>query len=245
MLYCIDSPAKLNLSLRVLPLGSRDDGYHSIESLFQRISLKDTLEISIRGERGACFVESPLLNLPEKNTITSAVAEFRRFTGISDGLHIRVMKYIPDGAGLGGGSSDAAAVLRGLNDLFNAALSESELLSLGAAVGSDVPFFLSSPCAVVTGRGEKLTPLAGRNDLFYVLVFPEVRSSTGIAYSRVDEWLSLHPDDEQWPDAAELEQMYLLNPRQWRFRNSFTQALMQDYPVIGSALNDMRRAGAL
>jgi 4-diphosphocytidyl-2-C-methyl-D-erythritol kinase len=61
----------------------------------------------------------------------------------------------------------------------------------------------------------------------------------------VDEWLSLHPDDEQWPDAAELERMYLLDPREWRFRNSFTQALMQDYPVIGLALEDMRSAGAL
>ncbi|MDR1747770.1 MAG: hypothetical protein LBR47_01785, partial [Spirochaetaceae bacterium] len=83
------------------------------------------------------------------------------------------------------------------------------------------------------------------NDLFYVLVFPEIRSSTGLAYRRVDDWFSSHPDDEQWPDAAELERMYLLNPREWRFRNSFTQALVPDYPVIGLALEDIRRTEAL
>ncbi|MDR1748509.1 MAG: 4-(cytidine 5'-diphospho)-2-C-methyl-D-erythritol kinase, partial [Spirochaetaceae bacterium] len=166
-LVCAGAPAKLNLSLRVLPLhtaqGGRTDGYHDIESLFQRISLKDTLEISAGGQQGECVIESPLMTLPVNNTITAAVAEFRRYTGIKDGLHIKVMKHIPDGAGLGGGSSDAAAVLRGLNQLFEAGLSVQVMLSLGAAVGSDVPFFLSSPCAVVTGRGEKLTPLEGRN----------------------------------------------------------------------------------
>ncbi len=245
-IVCVNAPAKLNLSLRVFPRrtaqGGRNDGFHDIESLFQRISLKDTLEISAAGQRGKCVLESPLMVLPEKNTIAAAVAEFRRYMGIDDGLLIRVMKHIPDGAGLGGGSSDAAAVLRGLNELFDAGLNELELLPIGAAVGSDVPFFLSSPCAVVTGRGEKLSPLKGRTDLFYVLVFPEIRSSTGIAYSRVDDWFSSHPDDEQWPDAAELERMYLLNPREWKFRNS---PLVLDYPVIGLALENMWSAGAL
>lgn len=131
--------AKINLHLEVL--GKRSDGFHDIVSVFAPISLADELLMQRKPDKKECKVLSPLAELPAENTITRAYEEFKNFAGISEGVSVRILKRIPEGAGLGGGSSDAASVLRGLNDMFSTGLTEEDLRVIALKIGSDVPFF--------------------------------------------------------------------------------------------------------
>ncbi len=241
------APGKINLHLRVLDrkLHSRPDGFHGIESVFQLISLADRISVSITDDISSSKVVSPLMQLPPANTITAAVDRFRTHTGIKAGIRVEVEKLVPSGAGLGGGSSDAATVLRGLDTLFETRLSFAVLLDMAAGIGSDVPFFLSGGAAVVLGRGEIVLPLVSRTDLYGVLLSPAVHSSTTEAYALVDRW---QEDGRErtivWPDVSELDRMYALPLSQWQFGNSFTDPLVAVYPEIGRAVEDMRNCGA-
>ena len=231
----ISAPCKVNLHLRVL--GVRDDGFHGIESVFQLISLADELSVSIDGERGSCLVSSPRMELPRENTLTRAVDQFRLETGITDGLRVEIEKRVPAGAGLGGGSSDAASLLRALNRLFNTGLTLDALSRMAAAVGSDVPFFLSAPAAVVEGRGERIAPIAARRDLSGVLVWPEVHCPTREAYSLVDDWIAAGRDSGRvWTQVSELGGVYAGPVSGWSaFGNSFTAPVEAKFPVIRRA----------
>jgi 4-diphosphocytidyl-2-C-methyl-D-erythritol kinase len=236
------APCKINLHLRVLE--RRTDGYHGIESLFQRVSLADELSIERSGPDGVSEVISPLMGLPPINTVTRAIEEFRRETGVPSGLRVTLTKRVPAGAGLGGGSSDAAAVLRGLDSLFDAGLSQAALACMAARIGSDVPFFLSGPAALVKGRGEIVSPIPARDDLFGVLIWPGVASSTVEAYALVDEWTAQSGAGGTWPRAADLPALYRGPVSGWPFRNSFTAPIASRYPIIGEALAALRESGA-
>jgi 4-diphosphocytidyl-2-C-methyl-D-erythritol kinase len=240
----ISAPCKLNLHLRVL--ARRMDGYHDIESVFQLISLADELSVSIRGAENSCEVVSPRMELPLVNTITRATDLFRSATGIQDGLRVDIAKRVPSGAGLGGGSSDAAAVLVALNRLFSAGLASADLMKLAAQIGSDVPFFLSGAAAVVEGRGERVSPIASRDDLAGVLIWPAVHSSTAEAYGLVDRWHEAGNDrGALWPPVSELERLYRSPVSDWQFGNSFQEPLEARYPAIGDARHDLAGAGAV
>ena len=159
----LKAPAKLNLFLEVT--GKRPDGFHALESVFQTISLYDDITISLKDSRGVDFSCRPeSLQTPDNLAVKAAEAFFTA-TGLQAGVHISLEKGIPAQAGLGGGSSDAAAVLKGLNDLFDRPLDKSALLTLGASLGSDVPFFICGGTALVTGRGEFVEPGQGRHPL--------------------------------------------------------------------------------
>ncbi len=148
------TPAKVNLGLWVV--GRREDGYHRLVSLFLRIPLYDFLEITLRPE-GFALESTP--SLPEDNTLRRAW----RVWGAPPGLSLRLVKGVPTGAGLGGGSADAAGLLWALNHLMGYPRSFRELLHLGERVGADVPFFLHrTECALVQGVGEQVTPLPWR-----------------------------------------------------------------------------------
>lgn len=238
-----EAPCKLNLHLRVRE--RRNDGYHSIESIFQQISLSDTLTVSLDGNRGGCSVVCPGFDLPEVNTVSKAVEQFRIATGITDGIAIRLDKRIPAGAGLGGGSTDAACVLRCLDELFSAGLGASALLSMAEKIGSDVPFFLTGGAAIVEGRGEVITPIQSRTDLFGVLVWPDIHSSTAEAYRLVDEWIEQGGEqDVDWPDVRSLQSVYESSPRIWNFRNSFEVPVGRRYPEICSLIDRFKVSGA-
>jgi len=241
----ISAPCKINLHLRVL--GIRDDGYHGIESVFQLISLADELSVSIGGDRGSCPVISPRMELPRENTLTKAVDQFRLETGITDGLRVEIEKRVPAGAGLGGGSSDAAFLLKALDRLFDTGLSREAMCRMAAAVGSDVPFFMSAEAAVVTGRGECVTPIASRRDLFGVLVWPDVHCSTREAYSLVDDWIADGLDSGRlWPRASELEGLYTGFVSGWSaFGNSFTAPVEAKFPEIRRAREAIEAQGAI
>lgn len=244
----ISAPAKINIGLRVLP--RRSDGFHGIESIFQSVSLADELYVTRCGGSGTCSVECGGLVLPEKNTLTAAYDAFGSAAGIRPhSVKVRLEKQIPSGGGLGGGSSDAAFFVRALEKLHDIVLSEKQLDSIAAAVGSDVFFFFrcdsaGENAAVVSGRGENVRSIPCRKDLHIVLAFPDVHSSTKEAYELVDSWAESGAVLE-YPALDELERMYSASVCEWRFRNSFTAPLTARFRKIGSALECVRRSGAL
>jgi len=181
--------AKLNLSLRVV--GLREDGFHEIESIVQTIDLADELVISSAEE--GLIVENDLEGLRGKDLAEVAAARVLDAKGAGGGARIRVAKHIPSGAGLGGGSSDAAAVLRTLDRLMAPRLPESQLHQLGASIGSDVPLFLVGGRLRVTGRGECVETIEVPGDEVYVLLVPPIHCDTAEIYRR---WDALPPADQ-------------------------------------------------
>src|SRR5438552_14967083 len=151
------APAKINLSLCVL--SKRDDDFHEIKTLISPISLADKIDIE-RQPRWIDFsCDDPTVPSGDENLVVRAAKAFFEKTKISGGVRIKLHKQIPHGAGLGGGSSDAAGALRALNQLFETSLSRDELAKLGSKVGSDVAFFLFESAAICKGRGEIVTPI--------------------------------------------------------------------------------------
>lgn len=171
------APAKINLCLHVL--GRRKDGYHDLAMIMQRVSLYDQLDISLVPGNDI-LVDCPDLELPagEVNIVEKTARLLLAHVECKQGVHIAIEKHIPAAAGLGGGSSDAAAVLDGLNDLLKLNLSRTELISLGARLGADIPFFLYKKTAWVTGIGDRLQPWPGLPPVSLVLVNPGLSVST-------------------------------------------------------------------
>ncbi|OJF76544.1 MAG: 4-(cytidine 5'-diphospho)-2-C-methyl-D-erythritol kinase [Treponema sp. CETP13] len=231
--YTVKAPAKINIYLHVMP--KRSDGYHAIESIFQKIPLFDELIVQEITELNACCVECEQMQLPKKNTLTSIYDEFVKVTGLQNGVKVKLNKRIPSGAGLGGGSSDAASLLYALNDMFNANLDKKTMHAIATKVGSDVPFFLGSDCALVTGRGELIEEIPARRDLFFVLVTPEVHSSTKEAYDNVDEWLS-RKKEKNVIRLEDVKDMYFDDVQKWTFFNTFTMPQREHFPEIERVL---------
>ena len=176
------APAKLNLYLRVL--GRRPDGYHEIETLFERIDLADELTIEAHPDRLLLTCTDPALSCGEDNLVLKAARVLQQVSGTSRGASLHLLKRIPIAAGLGGGSSDAAAALLGLNQLWGLGLGPGRLQELAATLGSDVPFFLcESPWAIGRGRGETCEPLESSRQLAQVLVVPDAALSTKEIYA--------------------------------------------------------------
>jgi 4-diphosphocytidyl-2-C-methyl-D-erythritol kinase len=177
--------AKINLTLEVLR--KRPDEYHELRSVFQAVSLYDEISITVRDT--ATLLSSSGWPVPRDagNLCILAAQVYLEATGFPPGMDIDLHKSIPIGGGLGGGSSDAAAVLRGLNYLAGDLLSEGDLRELAAGLGSDVPFFLGAGTALASGRGEKLSELyTQRLEWWGVVVQPGFQVSTGSAYKALD-----------------------------------------------------------
>jgi len=176
------APAKVNLCLRIL--GKRPDGYHRIETLFEKIDIYDRIELRFR-EEGMITVICRDPDVPEgrENLCYKAAALLKKTCGVANGADITIEKRIPVAAGLGGGSSDAASVLKGLNRLWKLGLSVRKLAALAADIGSDVPVFIyeESYC-IGTGRGEIIKPLKGGPKLWHVVVKPPIGCDTGSVY---------------------------------------------------------------
>ncbi len=191
------APAKINLMLDVT--GKRDDGYHTLDTVMQSISLCDTVEI-LRNSSGAITVDCTNKSVPcgesaEKNIAFKAAMSFYGFTGISDiGLHIKIEKRIPSQAGLGGGSADGAAVIAGMNILYGTGLSYNQLFSIGVKAGADIPFCIIGGTKLCKGIGEIISPAPPLEDCFIVIGKGGVGISTAEAYKKIDR-LSL--SDEQ------------------------------------------------
>ncbi len=177
--------AKINLGLHIV--GKRQDGYHDIETIFHRINLFDELNIENSADISiSCSNTS--LPTDSANLCWKAVELLRKESGITQGAKIGIKKSIPVGAGLGGGSSDAAAVLTALNIMWNLSLDKAILCGLALQLGSDVPFFLEKSSAYAEGRGEKLVPMELNLPYWIVLVHPNIHVSTPWAYTRLAEY---------------------------------------------------------
>ncbi len=191
----IPAYAKINLTLDVL--GKRPDGYHELSMVMQSVSLADTVTIS-ETEAAELTLSADLRFLPgaDKNLAAVAARVFAAHTGVSlAGLHIDLNKRIPVCAGTAGGSSDAAAVLRGLNQWFAAGVPLPLLAEWGEEVGSDVPYCVLGCTALAEGRGERLTPLPPLPPCYIVLCKPDFSVSTPELFRRIDEVrLRYHPD---------------------------------------------------
>lgn len=178
--FSLKAPAKINWFLRVL--GLRKDGFHEIQSLMQKVTLFDTLTFAASED----LILSGTEGIPhEENIVYKTAMILKDKYGVKDGAAIDIDKKIPMGAGLGGGSSDAAAALLGLNKLWALNLSVTELCKAGERIGSDVPFFLFSPISLVHGRGERITPRNAVKPLFLLLVKPSMSVSTAWAYKEL------------------------------------------------------------
>ncbi len=181
----IFAPAKINLALDVV--GKRADGYHLLETVFQAISLYDRLEITLTEEGGiALTCNVPEIPCNEKNLVWKAANAFLKESGLSCGVCVHLEKHIPSQAGMGGGSSDAAAVLMGCNQLTGNPLSLDVLCRLGASLGADVPFFLYGGTAYAEGIGEKLMPLPSLPKQILVVAKGKGGISTPEAYRAID-----------------------------------------------------------
>ena len=179
--------AKLNLTLDVL--GKREDGYHDLQSVMQTISIRDDVEIDIgtgKPWKLLCSVEG--IPTDERNLAWKAAKVYCEAMGKDpDGIEIRITKRIPSEAGMGGGSADAAAVLRALNRHYGHPLSIMALAELGAQIGSDIPFCVLCGTAMAEGRGELLRKLPDAPEMFFVVVKPDFSNSTAELYRKIDE----------------------------------------------------------
>jgi len=174
------APAKINLYLEVL--GKRADGYHEIVTYMTPLALADELTFTA-ADQLTLTCDDPALPLDENNLVLKAAHALLRHTGIKRGAAIHLAKRVPYAAGLGGGSSDAAATLRGLNQLWQTGLSDAELMTFAAQLGSDVPFFLLNSAAWCRGRGEQLEAAKLTTQLPILLICPAVGLSTAAVYS--------------------------------------------------------------
>jgi len=179
----VEAPAKVNLTLRVL--GVRDDGYHDLESVVALVALFDSLVFEPADGLGLVCRG---MEVPggEDNLVLAAARVLADACRPGQGAQIRLEKRIPPGRGFGGGSSDAAAALVGLNTLWGCGLGREGLARLGARVGSDVPLFLSSPIAVMRGRGERVEPVAAGSSWWLVLAWPDYEMPTAGVYAAYD-----------------------------------------------------------
>ncbi len=179
------APAKLNLYLDVL--GKRPDGFHNIETIFEKIDLKD--EIIIKEKGMGLKVRASLLNCSQgkENIVYKAVCALFKEAGVNLNLDIEIEKQIPVSAGLGGGSSDAASALKAINEIFELGLSAKKMFSIACNIGKDVPFFMQDrPFSVARGAGELLKKINLNKDLSHILIKPRISLSTRLMYRRID-----------------------------------------------------------
>jgi len=231
------APAKVNLVLRVL--GRRSDGYHEIDTLFQAVDLWDEIEVELGGEGVELGVDGPDLGPVTENLAYRAAVRLIDEVAPGTGARVRLTKRTPVGAGLGGGSSDAAAVLRALGVLLDVH-DAPRLARVGAELGSDVPFFLgASPLARGRGRGEVLEAMEPLEPADLVLVSPPVHVSTGPAYAALREVRGGQGFDER-PFPA--------RPASWSgvetvVENDFEPVIAAAHGEIGQALSALRAEG--
>ncbi|SFB31610.1 4-diphosphocytidyl-2-C-methyl-D-erythritol kinase [Lentibacillus halodurans] len=186
------APAKINLSLDVL--GKREDGFHEVEMIMTTVDLADRIELHTLDEnRIEVSTDNQYVPNDERNLAYKAALAFKNRYQLHQGVRINIQKNIPVSAGLGGGSSDAAAVLRGLNRMWSAGASMDELVELGAVLGSDVPFCIAGTTALGTGHGEKIRTLASPPSCYVVLAKPSIGISTRHIFPRVNMETLHHP----------------------------------------------------
>ena len=236
------SPAKINLHLDVAPPGR--NGFHPLRSLFVMVSLYDRLTVS--EAPSGCRIESDCPFPAEDNILYKTWSLCRERGFYEGGLSIRLEKNIPSGAGLGGGSGDCASLLRILREKSSLSRPEEEWFGLAAELGSDVPFFLKSTAAVVTGRGEFIRPIPARNDFSILIVYPDLSLSTPRAFAALDNYRRNRGLVHDWGlSEKDIGSLFCdLSPGEWPFFNSFTEPSYEEYPQLARIGENLLTMGA-
>ncbi|MBD3374919.1 4-(cytidine 5'-diphospho)-2-C-methyl-D-erythritol kinase [candidate division KSB1 bacterium] len=227
--------AKINLHLAIT--GKRSDGYHDIETIFQEIDFCDYMEFTPSSELSLSS-NHPGLPLNEENLIIKAA----RLLSEDKGCHIHIEKRIPMGAGLGGGSSNAAATLLALNTLWDRGLSPEQLHTLAAQLGSDIPFFIIGGTAWARGRGERIHPLTPGPGYYGVLFMPDIHISTAWAYQNSKFILTKREKNLTLPIVSDV----LNRPDAWKdlFFNDLEPIALKKYPLLHKIIATMYDSGA-
>ena len=240
------APAKINLTLDVF--SKRADGYHSIASIFQAVSLHDTVTVNHLPEGEWRFTcDAPpgiLVPVDETNLAHRAARAVMEAAGSAASLHIHLVKRIPSQAGLGGGSSDAAAALLAVDALLSLQTPPDLLRDLAASLGSDVPFFLTGGAATARGRGEILSPLSDLPQWWFVIVKPPQSVSTAWAYNALDS----NPQRSSYRATARVQQA--IEQQDWERVtawqcNDFELPVFEAMPEIAWVHDELRMAGAV
>lgn len=235
--------AKLNLSLDIT--GKRDDGYHELIMIMQSVTLSDNVALALLPSSEGVQSHSNLRYIPndERNLAVKAAHAFFRETGIQSGVSINIKKNIPVGSGMAGGSTDAAAVLRGLNRMFSYRLNRKELEELGATIGSDVPFCIAGGTQLATGRGEILQDLPPLPDCSIVICKPSFSISTPELYRQIDGTeIAHHPNTEVLKQALEDQDLKSLAENMY---NVFEETPLEQFHTVRQIRNDLMNHGAL
>ena len=234
--------AKLNLTLDVL--GKREDGYHDLKSIMQTVEYCDDIRMEIgTGAPWRLTCTDPDIPADSRNLAWKAARAFYDATGIADeGLTIHITKRIPSQAGMGGGSSDAAAVLRALNRNYGNPLTPTALADVGAKVGSDVPFCVIGGTVMCEGRGERLRPITPLPDCVILVCKPEFSMSTPALYRELDEaGIETHPDNDAMELALRIGDLTVIGSL---LSNVFDPVVSASYPLMDQLRQMYMDAGA-
>ncbi len=219
------APAKINLFLHVT--GRRNDGYHTLQTLYQFVELNDVLQFSVR-EDNEIHLDSDFKEVPpEQNLVVRAARALQQHSGTRAGTDIKLTKRIPTGGGLGGGSSDAATTLVALNEFWRLGLSIKELADIGVTVSADVPVFVYGQSSWAEGIGEKLTPVAPPEP-WYLVIDPNVQVSTQALFNAPELTRNTSP-------------ITIRDFMDGRSRNVFEPVVSSRYPEVRAALEWLRR----
>lgn len=239
-MYYVKAPAKINLTLDTLY--KRDDGYHEVEMIMTTVDLADRIGLEARTD-GRIEIVSVDRFIPNdaKNLAYQAAALLKETYRVTEGVSITIEKHIPVAAGLAGGSSDAAATLRGLNHVWNLDLSLDELAELGAQIGSDVPFCVYGGTALATGRGEKIEHLPSPAACWVILAKPIIGVSTAEIYGQLNLETAYHPDTKAMIQAVkEKDFMRMID----NLGNTLEDVTLNLYPEVRELKEQMKRFGA-
>ncbi len=233
----LKSHAKVNIGLQVL--NQRPDGYHNLHTIFQELDFHDTVTLA-KIENG-CRLKSNNKNFPldKSNTCHKAYTILKREFPELGGIQIHVGKHIPQGAGLGGGSSNGAAVFKGLNQSYELGLSDNDLEQLAVEIGADVPFFIRGKCQLGEGIGEKLTPIAKQLNYTILLALPSFSISTNWAYKSLKKGLDSTGKKANFADLFRRKQI----PFEL-FKNDFERIVIPAHPEIGKIKDALLENGA-
>lgn len=234
---------KLNLTLDIL--GKREDGYHDLKSVMQTVSLQDDIEIDVGTGKPWCLkCDKEGVPCDERNLAWKAAKLYCEAVGKDpQGIEIRMIKRIPSQAGMGGGSADAAAVLRALNKYYGNPLSMFELADLGAQVGSDVPFCVVGGTCLCEGRGEILTRLPDMTDCYFVLCKPEFSVSTPELFRKIDAVeISKRPDHAAMDKALKEGNLEEVARNVW---NTFDPVVSETHPEMENIKDICNQNGAI
>ncbi|HNW59322.1 MAG TPA: 4-(cytidine 5'-diphospho)-2-C-methyl-D-erythritol kinase [bacterium] len=232
--------AKINLGLRIL--GRREDGYHELETIFQQISVRDVLTVAAQPDGIVVGCSDPAIPVDEGNLAWRAAALLRQRAGVTRGCNIQIQKNIPVGAGLGGGSSDAATTLMALNRIWELHWPLPQLMPLAAELGSDVPFFLLGGSALGRGRGEILTPLQIPQEWWGVLLYPNLPISTRWVYENATFNLTKSLKNSKFYSLTSFAER--LSDWDLHLANDLEPVVFNRYPHLMELVEGFRRKGA-